>query len=431
VGKADRPDGVQTSSAGDAQVVPPAVLDAAMGAHVIKVQMEKNILAGQIVSLVGDIQKLTVENAALNQAFDGAMEEANVANANLARQQHEYGTMNAAYKHLNEALAQQQRENAALKTAHDLEARRASELQAENDRLKSTASSVPTPPSSLAGVSVSAVSAPPAASPAGLAVSPHQVKRYVQEETTDVAGVLMLVRTTSIIEIFPAPPQDNPAAAGIAMQAAGPTLGDGASVSTASVKSIQAEDALLITEEFVNLVLQFMVAGTQSQLVSILLKIDPTPSQLLARLIYDLTKNDAPGFIRPTKMDELAMQIAREISQIQLTPAVYDKAAFDKMVSSGDAVAGDFSCIPTGVPELVMIALKDTPYDPRVHSSAFHTAMIHQYFAWGTAAGQTVKNAVAEKVAQDAEAAAGPVHGPAAGTSRRGWLGGFLAGAGA
>jgi len=203
-------------------------------------------------------------------------------------------------------------------------------------------------------------------------------------------------------------------------------------VVSASVKSIKAAGAFQATEEFVNLVFRYVAEGPKSQLVSVLLKINPTPTLLLARVIDDLVENDVPGFTRPADTDAFARQIALEISQIQPTPAAFDEGAFDKMVESKTAVDADFSCIPSGIPKLAAFSLKGTPYDPAVHVDAFHTAMIHQYFAWDTPIGKTFQKTLAKKMAEDAGPVFGPVAGPAAGTSKRAFAGllGLLTSAG-
>ena len=465
---ADQPLAPPAQPAPASPFVPPQVVNNLLAQQTVQLNVENNILSGQVGSLAEDAKTLTDEKKALTQALQKITQD-------LARMHQEYTNVSALHKAGVDEIMALKKENASSKEQTTV-------LQDRNAALETQIASLQAAfEQELGALRAKLSERAPSVSqhsiqePLAITQGTGIVHRDTFERKAVVDGKAMIVVTEQIVSIRPdnSLEQAKPAAsvaagaarpitpaASVAAGAAGPiapagNMGStgvlltddkaagiarwvadavaavesknpamvastdsvpvststsshdgltipsqsGASAGVPALPVVDVESGASPYEKFTNMVIGLVAdksaAGSTSQVVAILQSIDPTPMSIWKDLIFDIGTKIVPESVRTGDQAQYAEKIAGEIMKIQLTPAAFNKVAFKAMIETGAYT--DYSCIPHGLPKDVRVKLEGSVFDATAHADKFRTAMIFQYFTWGTTGANQLLAAVKAK----------------------------------
>ena len=482
---ADQPLAPPAQPAPASPFVPPQVVNNLLAQQTVQLNVENNILSGQVGSLAEDAKTLTDEKKALTQALQKITQD-------LARMHQEYTNVSALHKAGVDEIMALKKENASSKEQSAV-------LQDRNAALETQIASLQAAfEQELGALRAKLSERAPSVSqhsiqePLAITQATGIVHRDTFERKAVVDGKAMIVVTEQIVSIRPdnSLEQAKPAAS-VAAGAAGPIapagntggtsvlltddkavgiarwIADavaavesknpatvastdlvpvstsnsshegltipsqsGASAGVPALPVVDVESAYTLVEKFTIKVIGFVAnkctAGQTSQMVMLLQRIDPTPMKIWKDLVYEIATNIIPDSVRTGDQVPYAEMIAEEILKIQLTPADFNEVAFKAMLETG--AYADYSCIPHGLPKDVRVKLEGSVFDATAHDDKFRTAMAFQYFTWGTQGAANLFAAVKAKQGEmelESDGAASEAKGSA--PPRRntlGWLSG-------
>jgi len=454
---ADQPLALPAQPAPASPFVPPQVVNNLLAQQTVQLNVENNILSGQVGSLAEDAKTLFAEKQALTQALQ-------TTTGDLARMHQEYTNVSALHKAGVDEIMALKKENASSKEQTAV-------LQDRNAALETQIASLQAAfEQELGALRAKLSERAPSVSqhsiqePLAITQGTGIVHRDTFERKAVVDGKAMIVVTEQIVSIRPdnSLEQAKPAAsvaagaarpitpaASVAAGAAEPIVPagnmggtgvlltddkaagiarwvadavaaveskkhststsshdgltipsqSGASAGVPALPVVDVESAYTPVEKFTIKVIGFVAnkctAGQTSQMVMLLQRIDPTPMKIWKDLVYEIATNIIPDSVRTGDQIPYAEMIAEEILKIQLTPADFNEVAFKAMLETG--AYADYSCIPHGLPKDVRVKLEGSVFDATAHDDKFRTAMAFQYFTWGTTGANQLLAAVKAK----------------------------------
>lgn len=457
---ADQPLALPAQPAPASPFVPPQVVNNLLAQQTVQLNVENNILSGQVGSLAEDAKTLFAEKQALTQALQ-------TTTGDLARMHQEYTNVSALHKAGVDEIMALKKENASSKEQTAV-------LQDRNAALETQIASLQAAfEQELGALRAKLSERAPSVSqhsiqePLAITQGTGIVHRDTFERKAVVDGKAMIVVTEQIVSIRPdnSLEQAKPAAsvaagaarpitpaASVAAGAAGPIVPagnmggtgvlltddkaagiarwvadavaaveskkhststsshdgltipsqSGASAGVPALPVVDVESAYTPVEKFTIKVIGFVAnkctAGQTSQMVMLLQRIDPTPMKIWKDLVYEIATNIIPDSVRTGDQIPYAEMIAEEILKIQLTPADFNEVAFKAMLETG--AYADYSCIPHGLPKDVRVKLEGSVFDATAHDDKFRTAMAFQYFTWGTQGAANLFAAVKAKLGE-------------------------------